>query len=453
MNYMGSSTPFSAPAEVFEWLKRFINLEKDLSGSPFLLDTMLNLAAIAGHPERCAPAFHVAGSKGKGSVTGMIAAVLEAGNTRAARFMSPHVSDFRERISLGTSFFEEKIYAEAGNLLRKYAEEFLQSRGEPSFYELTTLWYFLCAFLEKCDFMAIETGIGGRLDATNIVDPLVSVITVIEKEHTEILGNTLAQIAGEKAGIIKPLRPLVLAGQNEEALEVFRKKASQTGSRLYYFPEHAFINNIKITREGTVFDLAMDLPGGAGFRIDDLRSPIPGEIQAKNAGLAALALKIACPEIGGSTIKKGISSFSLPARFEKISSCPVFIADGAHTVQSAFECAKTFTGLYGKEGILLFGCAKDKDSSSIAEIFVPCFSYIIITSPGTFKKSAPEDVYKAFAEQSALKNINISVSLIPETEKAIKKAFEIGSDLKKPVLGAGSFYLASEIKKFNSSPE
>jgi dihydrofolate synthase/folylpolyglutamate synthase len=450
---MESSTPFSASAEVFEWLGRFINLEKDLSSGPFRLDAMLNLAALAGHPEKCAPAFHIAGSKGKGSVTGMISAVLEAGGVKTARYASPHVSDFRERISLGTSFFEEKIYAEAGNLLRKSVEEFLQSHEEPTFYELTTLWYFLCAFLAKCDYMAIETGIGGRLDATNIVDPLVSIITVIEKEHTEILGNTLAQIAGEKAGIIKPLRPLVLAEQSEEALEVFRKKASQTGSRLYYFPEHALITNIKVSREGTVFDLALELPGGGNFKIDDLASPMPGEIQAKNAGLAALALKIARPETGGGIIKKGICSFSLPARFEKISSDPVFIADGAHTVRSVFECVKTFTGLYGKEGVLLFGCAKDKDSSSMAEIFVPCFSYIIITSPGAFKKSAPEDVYKAFVKQSSLKNINISISLIPETEKAVKKAFEIGGDLKKPVLGAGSFYLASEIKKFNSSPE
>jgi len=339
---MLTSTPFGSSREVYDWLSGFVNLEKGQTLRSFRLDRTKALADLAGHPENCAPAFHVAGSKGKGSVTGMIEAILEASGMKTARYASPHVSDFRERLLSGSHFFGEEIYARAGTELRALVENLPSSPyahlfdprleyGEgPSFFELMTLWFFLCARLSRVNVMAVETGMGGRLDSTNILDPLVSVITIIELEHTEYLGKTIAAIAGEKAGIIKPGKPLILAKQNDEALDVFRERAAFNKSPLFYFPDIAELSNIRVSRKGTSFNLA--LKNHESF--PELFVPIPGEVQASNAGLAVLAVKTAYPRISGDQIKAGLAAFTLPARFERLPGTTPLLIDGAHTKRS-----------------------------------------------------------------------------------------------------------------------
>jgi dihydrofolate synthase/folylpolyglutamate synthase len=455
--YMESSTPFGNAGEVYEWLSRFINLERGQSSKSFRLDRMEILAETAGHPEKCAPVIHTAGSKGKGSVTGMIAAILEKAGYKTACYASPHVSDFRERIREGNKFFDEAIYAGAGEELRALTNDLIHSSKpqhrifnssfeggeEPTFFELMTLWFFLCARLAGCRFMAVETGMGGRLDATNIVDPLVSVITPIELEHTAYLGNTLAAIAGEKAGIVKAKRPLVLSEQEDEALGVFKAKAAETGSPLLYFPERAGLEHILVTEEKTSFTLNLKTGGKAL----ELSVSIPGEIQAKNAGLAVLALKTALGDtIDDEAVVQGLKGFSLPARFERLKANPVFIIDGAHTVRSAGLCAQTFTRLYGEGGVLLFGCAAGKDALSMAELLIPHFSRIIITTPGTFKKSFPLETFEAFKQKAEGRRKPPEIVYIPRTGEAIEKALELGEKTGLPVLGTGSFYLAAEIR-------
>jgi dihydrofolate synthase/folylpolyglutamate synthase len=282
------------------------------------------------------------------------------------------------------------------------------------------------------------------------VDPLVSVITIIEKEHTEILGDTLEKIAREKAGIIKKDRPLVLGKQSEEALQVFRNRAAETGSPVLYFPEIAGIDRLRIDREGVSFDLSIRLARG-GCHLENLRISIPGRVQAENAGLAVLAVKTAFPGIGEKAFREGLESFTLPARFEVICRDPLLVADGAHTASSAAECVQTFTTLYGRGGVLLFGCAAGKDAASMARSLIPCFSRVIITTPGSFKKSCPLDVYEIFKctadelKKSAGEGGG-EILCIPETRKALDRAVELGKELALPVLAAGSFYLAAEIR-------
>ncbi|MDR0624830.1 MAG: tetrahydrofolate synthase [Treponema sp.] len=451
---MADSTTIKSSADVFSWIARFINFEKGPGGRDFKLDRMRALAELAGHPEHCAPAIHVAGSKGKGSVTSMIAAILEESGLRTARYTSPDVNDKRERITRGGRFFDEEVYIEAGKelirlegKLRAAGEEhrlpFAGDAGDgaPTFFELITLYFFLCARQGACNFLAVETGMGGRLDATNIVDPLVSVITLIEKEHTEYLGDTIAAIAGEKAGIIKPGRPLILAEQSPEALEVFRDRARLSGSPLFYFPGRAFISGIRVAKEGSFFTLN-DRGGGFLPAPLELFVPIPGEVQAYNAGLAALAAKTACPSLTAAAIQRGLARFTLPARFEKIREEPEFIIDGAHTARSVELCVKTFVRLYGEGGVLLFGCAAGKDARAMAEITGPHFSRIIITAPGTFKASYPREVFDIFQKAGN----GEKVILIEDTAAAIEKALALGREHRLPVLGTGSFYLAGEIR-------
>jgi len=433
------------------------------------------LTELCGHPERCIPSFHIAGSKGKGSVTGMLAAMLTAGGLRVARYMSPHVIDIRERICLGDTYFSEEVYCDAGNELAHITETLLPAAAnplfddtredgcEPTYFELLTLFFFLCARRADCDTMVVETGMGGRLDSTNVLYPIVSVITLIELEHTGFLGDTIAAVAGEKAGIIKMGRPLVLAKQSKEALDVFRATAKEKSSPLLYFPEIAEFSNLHITPEGTNFTLTLKKSSGEEKEQQSfpnslsLSIPIPGKVQAENAALAITALKEALAylpnmgcrvpnaraQIGEDVIRRGLANFSLPARFEKIAEKPPFIIDGAHTPESLELCIETFCSLYGEGGVLVFGCAADKDASAMAQIAHSHFAKIFITTPGTFKISNPAVVYEAFAKTAGREK----TQLLTDTQEAVKQAQNFARAKELPILGTGSFYLVSEIRR------
>jgi dihydrofolate synthase/folylpolyglutamate synthase len=315
----------------------------------------------------------------------------------------------------------------------------------PTFFELLTLYFFICARLEVCDIMVVETGMGGRLDSTNVLNPLVSVITIIELEHTAFLGNTIPAVAEEKAGIIKSRKPLILAEQCGEALEVFKKKAKEKKSRLAYFPEIAELSNVSVNSRGTDFTLAFkEGAKGAFFPSPlDLSVPIPGKVFAQNAGLAVAALKTAFPEMGEEAVRRGLEKLNIPARFEKIGGEPLFVIDGAHTPGSFAQCVETFCSLYGEGGILVFGCAADKDSAAMAGIALPHFAKIFITTPGTFKVSNLELVYANFTVGIG----RDKVLLIDDTEEAVMKARDLARRENLSILGTGSFYLASEIRK------
>jgi dihydrofolate synthase/folylpolyglutamate synthase len=459
----------------------------------FNLDRMNVLAELSGHPENSAPSIHIAGSKGKGTVTSMIAGILRAGGKKTGSYLSPHVSNWRERICLNGGFFPEEIYRKAGTELYRVYRRFRKDQkdflGEPAFFELLTLFFFLCVRSCRCDVMILETGLGGRLDATNIVNPLVSVITLIEKEHTEYLGTTLAKIAAEKGGIVKPGRPLVLAEQKRGLLNLFEKIARDRGSPLFYLPRRAKISALRVDRTGTGFTLRMGEspsrnnaprkkdPAAQGPGLSSLESkpsfagpklsfaepklsstaglglfvPLPGKIQAFNAALAVLAVRSAFPGIGEGAIEEGLAALSLPGRFEKLRENPPLIVDGAHTPGSAALCAETFCTLYGRGGILLFGCAKGKNVRGMAESLLPGFSRVIITSPGTFRESDPAEVYRIFCRGS-FGDFPREISLVPDTKEALKKTLRLAEEKQLPVLACGSFYLAGELRNMPEDP-
>ena len=438
--------------ELYSWLCSFINSERGLGGAPggaaFKLDRMMILARLAGHPELSCPVIHVAGSKGKGSVTAMAASILEAAGVRTARYMSPHVRDWRERISRGNgAFFSEVVYNKAGWELQALYGEYshrLRKAGrarltdEPTFFELATMLFFLCARVDRCEAMVVETGLGGRLDATNIVEPGASVITVIEKEHTEYLGNSLTEIAAEKAGIIKKNRPVVSAEQNADVLSALRRRAEEQGAPFIYAPDCAAVSGLELRPAGMDFCLT---DNGSSLRVSGM--PLTGKVYADNAVLAVLAVRRLFPFVDDASIVRGLAATSLPARFEKLRSNPPFIVDGAHTPLSVYQCAETFCALYGNGGILLFGCAADKDSGGMADILLPRFSRCIITAPGAFRYSDPAAVYESFRSRAA--PYAADIVCVPETRAAVEEALKAGTEKSLPVLACGSFYLAAEI--------
>ncbi|MDR1788231.1 MAG: tetrahydrofolate synthase [Treponema sp.] len=471
---------FRSAVDVFDWLSGYINLERGQQVPNWNLERMRALAALAGHPETCAPALHIAGSKGKGSVTAMLAASLEAAGIPCARYLSPHVQDPRERIARGAGFFPDAVYAAAGEQVRRAAGQPLPPAlfppGEaPTYFELLSLWFFLCAREARCEALAVETGLGGRLDATNIITPRVSIITPIELEHTAILGPTLAAIAREKAGIIKAGRPVVCAPQAPEALAVLRETAAALDAPFFYLPDCAKISDIRASEEGTFFHLDLfDNEGGAitpHIAAQCASRPPPGpappltgtwftalagRAQAQNAALALLALGIAFPGITRETLRQGLARVYLPARFERYAppappAAPI-IRDGAHTPESIRAVTETFTTLYGRGGALVFGCAADKNAPAMARLLCPAFSRVIITAPGTFRAGAPDAVYQAFTAEAAALSAKgppqaapaISITLNPDTQAALAEGLALARS-GLPLLVTGSFYLAGAL--------
>ncbi|MDR1100211.1 MAG: tetrahydrofolate synthase [Treponema sp.] len=445
----------NSPADLADWLGRFENNERLAFYKPFTLDKMRLIADLAGNPEGCAPVIHIAGSKGKGSVTTMIAAILEAGGIRTARYTSPQVTHYWDRICQGDAPFRDEVYVEAGRELVRVDERRLREYpgGEaPSLFEMFTLLFFLCARLDRVDAMVVETGLGGLHDATNVVIPAVSVLTLIELEHTELLGTTIGAIAAQKAGIIKAGRPVWAGEQPEEALALFRETAAAKNSSFFYLPERAALRDLRVSREGTAFTAAFqNMPGSppdfAGFPEPlELSIPVAGAIQARNAVLAAAAAKTAFPLLEPGAVRRGLASLSLPARFERLLDDPALIIDGAHTPRSIEAVAQTFTALYGEGGVLIFGCVASKPAVDLARILIPHFSRIIVTTPGAYKESRPEDVYAAFRSLRGNAG-NPEITLIPGTVQALETGIEKARAARLPALGTGSFYLAAELRR------
>ena len=424
--------------DVFRWIEGFINFERGQTSKGFRLDRTQALARMAGNPEKAYPTLHVAGSKGKGSVTTMIASILDAAGFKTGLYVSPHVVDYRERISLARGPFPEEIYTSAGDELKSALDRAVAESAmeEPTFFELMTTLFFLCCRRAGCDAAAVETGMGGRLDSTNILDPLVSVLTPIELEHTEYLGDTIPAIAGEKAGIIKPGRPAVVSPQKPEALAVFRRVASERGAPLRYLPEEVSVTRVRVDREGTSarFEFADRRLFPAPL---DLRLRLVGGIQAGNAALAALASRLAFPDLSDAAIAEGLGRATLPARFERVSDRPRAVVDGAHTAASVEIAGRTFSELYGDGGVLLFGCAIDKDPEAMSDRLAPRFSRVVVTKPGDFKKSDPETAAAAF------RRLHGAVELVESTAEAVERAFALARELDLPLLVTGSFYLAA----------
>jgi dihydrofolate synthase/folylpolyglutamate synthase len=455
-------TSFNGADDVFAYLDRFVSPNAWAIPKHLRAQRLALMARAAGHPERCAPVFHIAGSKGKGSVTGMIAAALDASGRRAARCVSPHVGDVRERIMLGGRFLDERVYAACGEETRALNDTLRDAASPayrlfygaeedcypPTYFELLTFYYFFCARQAGADVQVVETGMGGRFDPTNVVDPLVSVISVIELEHTEFLGGTVAEIAFEKAGIIKPGKPVVVAAQpvaDGAALEVFRRVAREKDAPLFYLPDLASIEDIRVTKEGTAFRLVPKDTAVFSSALE-LSVGIPGAVQAHNAALAAAALKVAMPQTPDAALADGLRSFTLPARFERIADDPPAVIDGAHTALSVGLAVKEWAALYGRGGVLLFGCAQDKDAAAMARHLVPCFSFIVITEPGSYRSSPPQRVFDAFTKEAARMNAACVITLTAQTREAIDGAFTRSRAEGLPLFCAGSFYLAAAVR-------
>jgi dihydrofolate synthase/folylpolyglutamate synthase len=388
-----------------------------------------------GNPHLKKPVIHIAGSKGKGSTAAFISAGLSALGYKTGSYLSPHISNYRERINCGGRFFPEELYIEKGEEVRscieKLTEKEFHGDDSPTTFELLTLLAFLIFEASNCDIAVIETGIGGRLDATNVVIPIASVITPIEMEHAEILGDTIEKIAFEKAGIIKPGVPVFSSRQDANALAVLREKAEELASPFYYLPDRFPVIDSVSTLTGT--EVRLEDPAGKSF---PFRLKMSGDFQAENAALAFHVLETIKP--GRPGVLEGFAGASLPGRVEVVSQNPVIIVDGAHTESSVRRVLSNFRSIF-RDGIIIFGSISGKRSEAMARQIVPLFHDIIISRPGTFKESDPQGLFEIF------RRLSDSVYLEPEPARALELALKL-SEGRHPILVLGSFYMAGEIR-------
>lgn len=441
-----------------KWLDTYLNFEKLPQKDIFWLDTMEYLCQITNHPQKSFPSAHLAGSKGKGSTSVMIASILEAAGYKSGLYTSPHILDFSERIASAQGPLPEQVYEAAAQELMETVEaiipENLPGQRALTWFELVTTFAFLCFRQAHVDWAVFETGLGGRLDATNVLEPQLSVITPIELEHTEFLGDTIEKIAGEKAGIIKKATPVIVAPQKEAAQKVLEAKAKELQCPLLKVEELVQVQGKMVAGK---MELYLESKLFARPIITQLS--LLGDYQLWNAATAALAVKTLFPELPEEAIEKGLSQAKLPGRFEVIQRQGIdVVLEGAHTPTSVALSLQTFRqyikDTYATSTVeksldtinvgkphLLFACAADKDVKTMANLFSG-FSSMILTRPGGEKQSNPQLLQDAFKEAGH------EFTYISDFKEAIQKALQQALKDGVPLLVTGSFYLVAEVKKF-----
>lgn len=407
------------------------------------LERMNSLLKLLGNPQDDLKIIHVAGTNGKGSICRYIYSVLQAGGYKTGLYTSPFLEVFNERIELDGKYISNEDLAVYTDRVLKCVETMTQ-RGEqsPTEFEVVTAIAFLYFKEKGCDYAIMEVGLGGSGDSTNVCKaPLISVIASISYDHTDRLGNTLAEIAGEKAGIIKEGCPVVTSAEAPEALEVIERKAEELGC-MYFETRHVPYTVKSQDLGGSVFDVNIQ-----GVTYENLEISMLGEHQIKNAICALVALSI-IEETGDVSlhrddIYKGFKAAKQIGRLEVMSAqekVPVVIIDGAHNPDGAASLRKAMKEYMPDKKILMVtGMLADKDTESILREFTAITDRFIATEPENPRKLDAESL------QAKIKAMGASCESIPDCREAVKAATERGKDFDA-VLYAGSLYMIGAIR-------
>lgn len=413
----------------------------------FDLDRMRQFMAHLENPHQDYGIIHVAGTKGKGSVSSMCASVLTAQGYRVGLYTSPHMVEFTERIRIDGEMIPKADLVEMVEKIKPVAEIV----PDITTFELTTALAFLYFSVEKVDYALFEVGLGGRLDATNIVDPIVSVITSISYDHVKILGDTLSEIAGEKGGIIKQDTPVVVAPQKEEArlkLESIAKERNapviQVGrDYLYAADSHSLDGQhflVWTPEEQPLVDEFIETAGRNIWSPIRLKIPLLGFHQVENAATAYAALKTAEKfgvELSQSAYLQGFSEVDWPGRLELLRRHPPIVIDSAHNRYSALRLRQAMDDYFpGLPVLLVFGASEDKDIEGMFQELLPRVRRVI-TTQSIHPRAIDANLLVELAHRSGR-----SAEAIVPIEDAFKKALdEAGEDCI--ILITGSIFVAA----------
>lgn len=429
--------------ESLDYINSFINYEKQLNKlsyeeKKFFLERMRYLLDLMDNPHSKLKAFHVAGTKGKGSTSAMIFSILKEAGYRVGLYTSPHLQSLRERIASDKGIISQDEFAELVNTAKPFIEKAKKHSiyGAPTFFEILTALAFLYFSIKELDYVVIEVGLGGRLDATNVIRPLLSVITPIGYDHMHVLGDSLDKIAYEKAGIIKENIPVLSAPQKDEAWRVIKSVSLERKAPFYRVDYIYKWKKIDFSLEGQFF-LLVDKEKRMEEKIF---IPLLGEHQIVNAVTAygAIDLLGSTLNIDSNVVKKGLAKTEWRGRFQIVSKKPLIVIDGAHNVDAALALRNTIENYVKFERLFLIcGLMKDKDANNFLYTLDPLvYSYNFVPLQ-SHRTRSPEELYSIVS--STNKSINIYDNFNMAIENVSKEASP--ADL---ILITGSLYLAGE---------
>ncbi len=410
----------------------------------FGLENITTLAAALGDPQRAAPCVHIAGTNGKGSTAAMLESILRVSGMRTGLYTSPHLVRINERIRIGTEDISDDEFAAAWTRVQATIESLLASgklAAHPTYFECITAIAFVGFAARGVDFVVYETGLGGRLDATNIVQPEVAVITSIDFDHEDYLGHSLQEIAGEKAGIIKTGAPVVSSATRPEAREVIARRCREMNVRLVEIDEAWRLENVA-GDGGCYRATAVSVESGKPLAIEP---PLPGRFQIRNALTAATAAQLLARRgfaISDKTVELGIRSVRWPGRLERLLDRPAVYIDGTHNPAGARELLKFWEDNFaGRRILLVYGAMRDKAVDEIAGLLFPRADLVLLTEPHQPRAiSAP-----LLAEMTA--HLARNSTIMQDPIAALERAIELAGP-EDAVFATGSLYLVGDLRAY-----
>jgi len=405
------------------------------SADKFNLDRMKMLMEMNGNPQSSYPIVHVAGTKGKGSICAMLASALFEAGYITGLYTSPHLQDYTERIQVNK---KEIMKSEIISLINEIQPKVATIEGLTTF-EITTAIAFMYFSRKKVDIAIIEVGLGGRLDATNIVCPNISILTTISKDHEKILGNTLVKIAHEKAGIIKEQVPVIIAPQKPRVYAVLEKEAQQKNTHIIKVEKNYKLRYGTRSIEGQYFSILVK----KNKKRIDLFTKLLGKHQATNSLSAYAAMQLLNDNgfnISNKAIEEGFKNLKWPGRFEIISINPLIIIDSAHNTDSTQKLVQTINDYFPeKRIILIFGASEDKNIRGMLKILLPNCEKIIFSNSDHPRAIDPDQLLpigRAFAD---------NIEAISPIERALERAITL---LNKDslIMVTGSIFVAAAIR-------
>jgi dihydrofolate synthase/folylpolyglutamate synthase len=424
-----------------EYLNSFTNYEQ-IPGISYVqpgysLKHVEELLNRMGNPQLAARTIHIAGTKGKGSVSAMIAQVLSSSGYKTGLYTSPHFHTLRERISIDGSLISEAEFAAAMAEIKPFIESM---RKDTAFRQLTyfeTLTALAFAYFKKkqVDFQVLEVGLGGRLDATNVARPIICIITPISLDHTQILGNSLEEIAREKAGIIKPGCWVVLSPQPEEAASVISDICREKRAKVVQVGEDITWHKIG----GDLYSQSLVIEGRRNSY--QVSIPLSGDFQLENAASAVAALEVlgsAGFAISTADIARGLARVKWPGRFHILREYPTVLVDGAHNVASIKRLVDNIKGYFAHKRIfLVFGTSCDKDIPGIINELVPLSPQVIVTRAAHSRAAPLSTLVAEFSKQG------IELEIRETVTEAISRALSL-ADRTDLICVTGSLFVVAE---------
>ncbi|OGW63851.1 MAG: hypothetical protein A2222_08090 [Nitrospirae bacterium RIFOXYA2_FULL_44_9] len=414
------------------------------------LDNTVKLLSLLGNPQEKFHSIHVAGTNGKGSTSAMIASILQAAGFRTGLFTSPHLVSFTERIRVNNEEITEWEVVELTEEIRSKIEG---SELNPTFFEFVTAMGLLYFKTKNIDWAVVETGMGGRLDATNVLLPEAAVITSINYDHSEFLGNTISAIAEEKAGIIKDGVPVITSAQELSVMNVIERRAGEKNADLFIYGRDFSVAIKSEDTSGSVFNYN----GDSCF--EDLVIALPGRHQVLNASLALKTIEIVSKKsshhascITHHAIRNGLGNIKWQGRLEFISKEPLILIDGAHNPSAAKILADALREIFFKKYrriILIAGIMSDKNVRGIMAPLLPLAAEIILTAPAYERAASPQKLAECAAGMGFT-----NIHLAPTVKEAIDMAINLSAFSPQPsaknselLLITGSFYTIGEAKE------